>query len=166
MTGPVLNAVALNADSFAPFGEVIQATGDALPINAGSCQRFDNLARIDVNRDQGQVCLAIFRAQPFDLPHKITVMERHPLSSQAFFPVTRQRFLIVVAPADQTPAANNLRAFVSNGRQGINYAAGVWHHPLIALDRVSEFIVVDRQGPGTNCDELDLSGQDITINII
>jgi ureidoglycolate lyase len=36
----------------------------------------------------------------------------------------------------------------------VNYAKGVWHHPLIALDKVSDFIVVDRIGEGNNCDEI------------
>jgi ureidoglycolate lyase len=35
----------------------------------------------------------------------------------------------------------------------VNYAKGVWHHPLIALDVRSDFIVVDRGGDGHNCDE-------------
>ncbi len=35
-----------------------------------------------------------------------------------------------------------MRAFVSDGWQGVNYAKGVWHHPLLALDEVSDFVVV------------------------
>jgi ureidoglycolate lyase len=35
----------------------------------------------------------------------------------------------------------------------VNYHRGVWHHPLIALDGVSDFLVIDRGGPGSNCDE-------------
>ena len=35
-------------------------------------------------------------------------------------------------------------------------AAGVWHHPLLALDAVCDFIVIDRRGPGPNCDEVEL----------
>ncbi|VVE80308.1 Ureidoglycolate lyase [Pandoraea sputorum] len=40
----------------------------------------------------------------------------------------------------------------------MNYARGVWHHPLLALDEVSDFVVVDRGGDGHNCDEQDLPG--------
>lgn len=38
----------------------------------------------------------------------------------------------------------------------MNYAKGVWHHPLIALDEVSDFIVVDRGGDGVNLNEQQL----------
>ena len=38
----------------------------------------------------------------------------------------------------------------------MNYARGVWHHPLIVLDREGDFIVVDRGGSQPNCDEIDL----------
>ncbi|WP_170836170.1 ureidoglycolate lyase, partial [Pandoraea sp. ISTKB] len=34
----------------------------------------------------------------------------------------------------------------------------VWHHPLLALHEVSDFVVVDRGGEGHNCDEQDLEG--------
>jgi ureidoglycolate lyase len=40
----------------------------------------------------------------------------------------------------------------------VNYAKGVWHHPLIALHKVSDFIVMDRIGHGHNCDEITLDG--------
>ncbi|WP_038001480.1 ureidoglycolate lyase, partial [Thauera linaloolentis] len=46
--------------------------------------------------------------------------------------------------------------FLAQPHQGVNYAPGVWHHPLLALDAVSEFIVIDRAGPGHNCDEITL----------
>lgn len=35
----------------------------------------------------------------------------------------------------------------------MNYAKGVWHHPLLALDAVSDFVVVDRGGTQPNCEE-------------
>ena len=80
------------------------------------------------------------------------MMERHPLGSQAFVPLSDAPYLIVVAPAgDLDPA--KLRAFSTRGWQGVNYARGVWHHPLLALERVSDFLVVDRGGEGPNCDE-------------
>ena len=34
-----------------------------------------------------------------------------------------------------------------------HYAPGTWHHPLLALNAVSDFLVIDRSGPGNNCDE-------------
>jgi len=89
------------------------------------------------------------------LPFEVTMLERHPLGSQAFVPLTQKSYLVVVAPAGPL-APEAVRAFVTRGWQGVNYAKGVWHHPLIALDEVCDFIVVDRGGEGPNCDEENL----------
>jgi ureidoglycolate lyase len=35
----------------------------------------------------------------------------------------------------------------------VSYAAGTWHHPLIALEATSDFLVVDRGGEGVNYEE-------------
>jgi ureidoglycolate lyase len=80
------------------------------------------------------------------------MLERHLLGSQAFVPLNDKPYLVVVAPAGELDA-QRIRAFVTSGWQGVNYAKGVWHHPLLALDRVSDFLVVDRGGEGRNCDE-------------
>jgi ureidoglycolate lyase len=50
-----------------------------------------------------------------------------------------------------------MRAFSIRGWQGVNYARGVWHHPLIVLGGVGDFIVVDRGGSENNCEETYLS---------
>jgi ureidoglycolate lyase len=39
----------------------------------------------------------------------------------------------------------SLRCFAASGQQGVNYAKGTWHHPLLALHD-SDFWVVDRTG--------------------
>jgi ureidoglycolate lyase len=84
------------------------------------------------------------------------MMERHPLGSQAFLPLGAVSYLVVVAPAGEFDASK-LRAFFSRGWQGVNYARGVWHHPLIVLDATADFIVVDRGGKEANCEETYLS---------
>ena len=38
--------------------------------------------------------------------------------------------------------------FLARGDQGVNYRRNVWHHPLIAMEAPSDFIVVDRLGGG------------------
>ncbi|MCY1176174.1 Ureidoglycolate lyase [compost metagenome] len=85
------------------------------------------------------------------------MMERHPLASQAFVPLSGRAYLVVVAPAGPAPQVEDLRVFLARGDQGVNYAPGVWHHPLLALDEVSDFLVIDRGGPGDNCDEVKLT---------
>jgi ureidoglycolate lyase len=144
----------LTAEGFAPFGEVIQCAGSrSFPINGGTTERFHDLARIEPG-PEGRVIVSIFRAQPRTMPMSLTMMERHPLASQAFVPMQERPYLVVVA--ESLPGSNapgTLHAFMARGDQGVNYASGVWHHPLLALNQVSDFLVIDRQGTGQNCDE-------------
>ncbi|KVP63543.1 ureidoglycolate hydrolase [Burkholderia ubonensis] len=160
MSGPhILHVERLTRDAFAPFGDVITLDGARhFPINGGTTERFHDLATIDVCEDGGRPLVSVFRAQPRALPIAITMMERHPHGSQAFIPLAAvSRYAIVVAPAGEL-RPDAMRAFLAEGWQGVNYAKGVWHHPLLALDAVSDFVVVDRGGAQPNCDEIQLDG--------
>ncbi len=150
----------LTRDAFAPFGDVIQLDGARrFLINGGTTERFHDLASVDVGDAQGRPLISMFRAQPRTWPVEIDMMERHPLGSQAFIPLAAvARYLLVVAPAGEFDPAR-MRAFVAQHGQGVNYAKGVWHHPLLALDAVSDFIVVDRGGEQPNCDEISLGAR-------
>jgi ureidoglycolate lyase len=81
------------------------------------------------------------------------MMERHPLASQAFIPSGTGPFLVLVAPPGEIVQPAQLRVFLTNGRQGVNYHRGVWHHPVLALKPDQDFIIIDRGGEGHNCDE-------------
>ncbi|GAB2884547.1 ureidoglycolate lyase [Uliginosibacterium flavum] len=150
---PVIEA--LTHAAFAPFGELIEASEEVrhYPINAGNTERYHDLAQLDAGPD-GRLILSIFRAQPRSLPFSVTMLERHPLGSQAFVPLSGKPYLVVVAAPGASPTAADLRCFLARGDQGVNYAAGTWHHPLLALDTVCDFLVLDRSGPGANCDEI------------
>ena len=147
----------LTRAAFAPFGDVIELDGARhFPINGGTTERFHDLAKVDIGPDDGgRPLINVFRGQPRPQPVEISMMERHPLGSQAFLPLGDVKYLVVVAPAGEFDPAG-LRAFYAEGWQGVNYARGVWHHPLIVLDRAGDFIVVDRGGSQPNCDEIDL----------
>ncbi len=148
-----LCASPLRADEFSPYGEVIDTDGrESRWINDGTCRRFDGLADIDVLAAGGRPLLSVFEASPRALPLRIHWLERHPLSSQAFFPLEPYPFLVVVADDGPAPLAERLRVFQSSGRQGVNYRRNTWHHPLIALGRLTRFLVIDRGGAETNCD--------------
>ena len=148
----------LTREAFAPFGEVIEASDAAkhFTINAGNTDRYHDLANIAPGPD-GRVIVSIFRGQPRALPFTVHMMERHPLASQAFIPMSGKPYLVVVAPAGEPPEVEDLKVFIARGDQGVNYATGVWHHPLLALEGVCDFLVVDRSGPGHNCDEVQLA---------
>lgn len=156
-----LTVEALTREAFAPFGDVIEA-GDAVrhfTINDGNTERYHDLAHIDPGED-GRAIVSIFRGLPRTLPFAVTIMERHPRASQAFVPLSGRPYLVVVAAPEAAPGLDDLRVFLCTGAQGMNYARGVWHHPLLALDEVSDFLIIDRAGPGDNCDivELDQAG--------
>ncbi|MDE1184095.1 ureidoglycolate lyase [Paraburkholderia sp.] len=146
----------LTREAFAPFGDVIALEGaKQIPINLGTTIRYHDLAKVDVTDESGRTLVNLFRGQPRALPFEVKMLERHPLGSQAFVPLNDKPYLVVVAPAGELDEAK-IRAFVTSGWQGVNYAKGVWHHPLLALDDVSDFIVVDRGGDGLNLNEQDL----------
>ncbi|MDH3452674.1 MAG: ureidoglycolate lyase [Gammaproteobacteria bacterium] len=157
-----LIAEPLTRDGFAPFGDVIEAAGARhFSINAGAMERFHDLARVDVSGAEGRAAISIARCtEPTVPPVRVSLIERHPLGSQAFMPLSDAPFLIVVAPPGEAIAPSELKAFVSNGAQGINYHRGVWHVPLMAMQTGQEFIVVDRTGPDANCDERELGATD------
>jgi len=161
----LLPAVPLSAEAFAPFGQVIECAGHAgYAINEGSSQRFTDLAQLEADAE-GRLALSIFRAEARQAPFALSCLERHPLGSQAFMPLHGQAFLVVVAearPVSAQPAPESLRVFVSNGRQGINFRRGVWHHPLLALS-AGDFLVADRLGPGDNCEAVDITGWQLGI---
>jgi ureidoglycolate lyase len=150
----------LTAEAFAPFGQVIEASEAAvkLDINQGHAVRYDRLAEIDVGDVGGAGVISLFRAQPLVEP-VLRVFERHPLGSQSFVPLGGGPYLVAVAPAGDFDAAA-IRLFRAEGRQGVHYRKGVWHHFLLVLEADSDFLVVDRAGPGDNCEEVELAPSD------
>jgi len=159
MSELTLHPVPLTAKAFQPFGDVIaMADHDAIWINEGTSQRYNDLAELDVQEAGGRPLISIFHALPRVLPLPIEIMERHPLSSQAFYPLERRAFLVVVAEAGAAPLAQRLHAFLSSGDQGVNYRRNAWHHALIAIGQPCDFLVIDRGGPEPNCEEQRLSG--------
>jgi ureidoglycolate lyase len=164
----ILRIEPLTADAFRVFGDVIERGAHArhVTINEGYAVRYDDLARIDVSADGGAPCLSIFNAKPRTLPFALTLLERHPLGTQAFMPLSGRVYLVVVSEGADEPDLDTLRCFLAGPGQGINYARGTWHHPLLALDTSSDFIVLDRRGPGDNCDERQLAVQSIWVDMV
>ena len=142
----------LTAEAFAPFGDVI-ALRDApdMLINAGLCGRHHDLAKLDFDA-RGRAGISLFDAEPRALPYTLDLMERHPLGSQAFLPMHDRPFLVTVAK-DYRGGPITPRAFVTSGREGVNYHRSTWHGVLTPLDERGLFAVVDRIGAGDNLDE-------------
>ena len=138
----------LTAAAFAPFGEVLEASGDFRLINQGLCKRHHDRATLDFGPD-GRAGISIFHAEPRALPYAFDLIERHPDGSQAFLPMTAHPFLVIVAKDPQSTP----RAFLTNGAQGINLNRGTWHGVLTPLHAPGLFAVVDRIGLTPNLEE-------------
>ncbi len=122
------------------------------PINAGMTERFHDLARVELGGVHARPLISIFRGQPYALPMALRLVERHPLGSQAFYPLSDRAFLSIVAP-DEHGTPGRPRAFLVPPHTGVNIAMHVWHGVLTALGEVSDFLVVDRGGEGNNLEE-------------
>lgn len=156
----------LSRDAFAPFGDVIEISGAKhYAINEGAAERYHDLARIETDTENGRPLINIFRGQPRPHPIEIKMLERHPLGSQAFYPLQPHDYLVVVAPQGEAPTADSLHAFRAHGRQGVNYRPNVWHHPLLVLIENHDFLVIDRGGPEENCEEYFFSESDLPISL-
>ena len=143
----------LTCDAFAPFGDIIEKAGAShLPINSGNCIRYHDLAEVQLLGGNARALINIFTPRPYALPYRVELVERHPLGSQAFVPLSRDPFVVVVCE-DEAEKPVRPRAFLTDGLQGVNYRANAWHAPLIALARGAEFLVVDRGGDGVNLEE-------------
>ena len=149
---PVLRPEPLSKAAFEPFGDVVE-TVDVSPIsiNQGYALRYNDLTRVDVEREDGVTNVSLFLGQPRPMPVEILLMERHPLGSQMFFPLQDAPWLVLVC--EDPDAFDSYRAFMATGRQGVTYARNIWHHPLLVLDADSRFLIVDRKGAGNNLEE-------------
>ncbi len=155
MTESVIRPVPITTERFAQYGDVIHASTAAKAVmNNARFERFHDLAKIDVESAGGRTAISIARCKvATTFPHRFDMVERHPLGSQAFIPLSPFSFIVVVAPAGEAVDAADLCAFVTNGRQGINYHKGVWHMPMIAMEAGQEFLIVDRLPARDNCEE-------------
>lgn len=156
-----VKVVALTAQAFAPFGRVISAgLQPGAPANQGTAVRFDFCAELSNTRPHSKPNLAVFRSVAKALPHEVRLLERHPCSTQVFLPMIVSRYLVCVAPTlpDGGPDVGRLAAFTCLPGQGVAYAPGTWHHPMVALDAPGEFAMLAwEDGTALDCEVRDLA---------
>lgn len=164
----ILTPQPLTRAAFAGFGDVIETDGaQHFPINAGAIERYHDLATVSIDTEQGGLpVISIMAAnKTTEWPAPVKLVERHSKGSQAFFPLYEKPMFVVVADASkETIEPKDLRAFFTNGRQGVNYHPGTWHMPLLASDLNQQVLIIDRDGPGDNCDEFHFEGIDIFVD--
>lgn len=149
----VIVARRLSREHFAPFGDVLDTEGaEHFPINEGRCMRFHDLARVEAIGADARVLINLFRSEPASFPLRLPMVERHPFGSQAFMPLEGRPFLVVVC-ADENGKPGEPQAFLTEGRQGVNFHRDIWHAPLAPVGSTQDFLVVDRGGGGVNLEE-------------
>lgn len=145
----------LSQASFAAFGDVIETTGnDSFFINKGNCARYHDLATLSIDAS-GATGISLFEAKHYAFPIMLELLERHPLGSQAFIPMSTDPFLVIVAH-DVNGQPGVPKVFVSNGRQGVNYFRNTWHGVLTPIYKPALFAVVDYIGDQNNLEEHNL----------
>ena len=154
MSAQTITVEKLTREAFADFGDVIEMEGRAsFLINDGRADRYDALGEVDCEGSGKIPVISMVHARQYDFPDTVTFLERHPFGSQAFIPTCDTPFLVVVAAPGSSVDDSSLRAFLTNGKQGINYHRNTWHHVMLTPFYDVTFIVVDRSDPGTNCEE-------------
>lgn len=145
-----MKAQPISAAAFAPFGEVIEtADNDHILINDGQCKRFSDLATFDVV--DGAIGVSLFQSELRKLPYTCNLLERHPLGSQCFVPMSEGSYLVIVAP-DVGGHPGPALAFVAT-HHVVNIARNTWHGVLCPLSGSGLFTVLDRIGDGANLEE-------------
>lgn len=152
-----MRARPLTAEAYAPYGHVLAAgIGPARVVNQGTAQRFDRVVPLaDLRPGEASLNVSVFRSRPrAERPFEVALLEKHPASTQLFVPMAARRYLVIVALGGDRPDLATLGAFVANGRQGVSYAPGVWHHPIVALDDETDFACfVHETGTESDCTE-------------
>lgn len=135
----------LTSETFALYGDILSTQNSEMKIiNNGFAQKHFNLCSIDSTYEDGLSSVHIYVAKKRIFPLPISMLEKHPFFSQAFIPRSTTPFLVVVALGEDKPNLNTLKAFITDGNQGVHYKRGIWHFPLISLEENEQFIVIDR----------------------
>jgi ureidoglycolate hydrolase len=151
----------LTRTGFRLYGDVVDVqreTGSSA--NQGTATRFNHLTKLVNKRTKGAFLIddelthppatdnvCIFRVKPAQIPFHIKLLERHKYSTQMFIPMTNQKasYLVIVClndPATNRPDIKTLRAFRATSMQAFNYKPGTWHHPMVGLESIIDFVCV------------------------
>ncbi len=150
--GLVARATEIDAQAFAPFGNVIRTSATE--------PRTDWSGPFENKRGNARINCYTTSVEAVALPTTHKVMERHVHSFQTFLPLDADSYLVCVAPQGEgdLPDMKGLRTFIVRAGTGITYRANVWHHPMTALGRRAQFAVWMWRSGGDDDEEfIDLS---------
>ena len=144
------NIEEITKEKFSKFGDFIKPEEvKSTNINLNTTKSYFDLANIEIDGEDKRVRINLFEAKKRNFPLKIDMLENHPFSSQVFFPLGNNPFIVVVCPANEKPNLNHLSIFKVDNGFGVNFKPRVWHFPLISTEDTN-FLVIDRKGKGEN----------------
>ncbi|BEJ17185.1 hypothetical protein CspHIS471_0605860 [Cutaneotrichosporon sp. HIS471] len=155
--GVALNPIPITEELWAPYGELIGSAGTKSSPITNTYPADQDGARTTVGLFRATPKAGLHRGQLFD----VSFLERHIYTSQAFIPLGKDNlsgvgeapltaggtFLVVVADngPDDRPDPKTLKAFIMESGTGLNYRAGVWHHPVLTVDACLDLACIETQ---------------------
>lgn len=95
------------------------------------------------------------------LVYNLTVLEKHPYSTQTFVPMGRcaeeDAYVVNVAPdKDGQPDYEKVESYIFKGNTAVTYNVNTWHSPMVVLSKTTDFCVVTNENdvPEENCVEV------------
>ncbi|MBY0356666.1 MAG: ureidoglycolate lyase [Candidatus Obscuribacterales bacterium] len=147
----------LDAESYAPYGNIIAAADDKSysAANLNTAKRFNHLCELqNLRPEDAKLNLCVFRCRAWkEASFEFKLLEKHEYSTQVFLPMDKNgRYLVIVALGGEKPDLTTLSAFIASGPQGISYKPGIWHYPMTALDADIDFsCLVFENGSKADC---------------
>ena len=146
----ILELKKISKKNFEKFGQLISTKNmSSKEINNNTTSSFYDLVDIEISGDNLQARVNIFKTKKRNFPLNIDMLEHHPFGSQAFIPLQKTEFIVVVAPISKIPNKNLIEAFIIPPEEGINFKSKVWHFPLIATED-SNFLTIDKKDQSNN----------------
>ena len=140
----------ISKDNFSKYGQLVSTKDiESQNINEETTKSFYDLVNIEIYGDDKKCRVNIFKSIKRNFPLEINMLENHPLSSQAFIPLQKTNFIVVVAPISSEPDINLIETFLISPEEGINFKPKVWHFPLIATEN-SDFLTIDKKDSANN----------------
>jgi len=140
----------ISKDNFSKYGQLISTQNlVSQNINNETTKSFYDLVNIVIYGDDKECRVNIFKSIKRIFPLEINMLENHPLSSQAFIPLQKTNFIVVVSPVSDKPDLNLIEAFHVSPEEGINFKPKVWHFPLIATEN-SNYLTIDKKDSENN----------------
>lgn len=153
-----ITAQPIDSEVFAEYGELLE--------NKSELRRRDFHTQFSPGANSLSLQLWVNRlAQHREAFVIVDALENHPHSAQTFVPMQPGRCLVAVAlpDADGKPALSTLRAFVTEGGQGVTYRPAVWHYTFTSLDSPNEVIVIMGQSGQGDDTVIERLAQHVTV---